>query len=301
MRIVVTGAGGFVGRALARRLRALDHDVLATDLTITQGLAGQIGDPALLERLFAGPVDAVFHLATVAGGAAETAPDHAWQVNVAATRALIDAAARHRPRFVYASSIAVLGDDLPARVTDGMPPAPRMLYGAHKAMMEQWIACQSRRGALDGLSLRLPGIVARPKAPSGMISAFMSDLFHALREGAPFTLPVSPDATMWLLSRPAVVDAMVHALSLPAIPAPRCLTLPALRVRMADLVAAIARATGGDPALIRHAPQAAIEAGFGRLPELSTAMADGLGFRHDGSLPALVEAVLADIQEEEER
>ena len=85
--------------------------------------------------------------------------------------------------------------------TTGRLAAPKMYYGAHKLMMEAWLATMTRRGAVHGLSLRLPGIVARPRAPSGMRSAFLSDLFHALRAAIADEMPVSAGATSWLLSR----------------------------------------------------------------------------------------------------
>ena len=289
MRVVVTGAAGFVGSALVDRLRRDGHDVVATDVAVDGGVAGDLTDPALLATLFAEPVDAVVHLATVPGGAAEAGPDRAWDVNVAASRALVAAAAPHTPRFLFASSIAVFGDPLPREVDDGTPIAPRLLYGAHKAMIEEWVAAQSRRGAIDGLSLRLPGIVARPRGPSGMISAFMSDLFHAARDGEPIALPVSADATMWLLSRPALVEALVSALTLADLPGDRRITMAAQRVRMGDLVAAL-----GHASFVTYRPDPAVEAAFGRLPPLTTARADALGLRHDGSLEALVAAVFAD-------
>jgi nucleoside-diphosphate-sugar epimerase len=300
MRVVVTGADGFVGRALVRALNADGHDVVATDRTIEKGVVGDLTDPAVLHQLFARPTQAVVHLATIPGGAAEKAIQESWAVNVEATRALIETAQPAGPRFLFASSIAVFGDPLPERVDDATAIAPRMLYGAHKAMMEEWIATQSRRGAIDGLSLRLPGIVARPRSPSGMISAFMSDIFHALRAGEAITLPVSPDATMWLLSRRALVTALRHGLVVPA-PVARRLTLPALRVRMCDLAAEIAAATGHSATLVGYAPDSAIDAAFGRLPPLATQAADTAGFRHDGNIAALVGNVLDDLDLEDAR
>jgi len=301
MRVIVTGAAGFLGRALVARLQSNGDDVVATDREIGGAFAGDLLDRSLLDRLFADQTDAVVHLATVPGGAAETDRTLAWEVNVAATRGLIEAAEPHRPRFVFASSIAVFGDRLLAQVTDATPVAPYMLYGAHKVMMEEWIACQSLRGTIDGLSLRFPGIIARPRAPSGMVSAFMSDLFHAMRAGETIDLPVSAEATLWLLSREAAVEALIHALSLPTVPGDRRVTLPAQYVSMGKLVTAVARAAGQDPGLARFKPEARIEAAFGRLPPLSTMRADALGFRHDGSLETMVVRVMADLDREEER
>lgn len=302
-RVLITGAGGFVGQAQARALAGKMH-VIATDWCGLDNsppgvvaVPGDLDDPALLAAVTADPCDAIVHLATVPGGAAEADPALAARVNVAATMALIDAAAAHgnRPRFVFASSIAVFGDPLPAHVDDAMPVAPMLRYGAHKAMMEEWIATMTRRGAIRGLSLRLPGIVARPLGPSGMKSAFLSNLFHALKAGAPIVLPVSAQATCWLLSRRALIGQITGALDLPEDPADARLNLPAQRVVMGDLVAEVARQTGHDPALVSFAPDPAIEVAFGTQPPLFTPRANALGLHHDGSLAALVAHALSDL------
>ncbi len=302
--MLVTGAGGFVGTALVRAL-ATGWRVVATDRTsmdfadlrnVTM-LPGDLDDPDLIRAVTAQPLDALVHLATVPGGAAEANPALAAQINVAASMALIDAAAAYGtcPRVLFASSIAVFGDPLPPHVDDDTPLMPMLRYGAHKAMVEEWIATMTRRGAIRGLSLRLPGIVARPLAPSGMKSAFLSNLFHALTAGTPIALPVSTDATSWLLSRRTLIAQLEHALDLPDNPADARLNLPALRVQMGDLVVEVARQTGSDTALVSHAPDPAIQAAFGSQPPLSTSRADALGLHHDGTLAALVGHALADL------
>jgi len=305
LRILVTGAGGFVGRALVSAL-APDHDVIAVD-RVCDGLAGadcriwegDFADPALLDQALADGCDAAVHLATVPGGAAEQNPALAFDVNVSASARLIDrvAAASPSPRFIFASSIAVFGDPMPTLVDDASPLCPRLVYGAHKAMIEQWIATMTRRGAIRGLSLRFPGIVARPRGVSGMKSAFMSDLFHAAIAHEPFAAPVSPGATMWLMSVSRLVANIAHALHGAPPAEPYALTLPALRTTMAELAQEVARQTGAAPSLVRYDPDPALEAGFGRQPPLETPTADAAGFRHDGSLEALVTAALRNISE----
>jgi D-erythronate 2-dehydrogenase len=304
MRAIVTGAGGFVGRALVGRLVDGGHHIVAIDRVLetrsgVETIAGDLADPELLERTFAGGCDAVVHLATTPGGAAELNPVGARRTNIDASMALTEAASKagDRPKFIFASSIAVFGDPLPpGGVDDDTPLCPRLLYGAHKAMIEQWIATLSRRGQIDGFSLRLPGIVARPATASGMKSAFMSNLFHALRAKRPFVSPVSADATMWLMSVDCVTTAIVHALGpLDSLPDNRALTLPALHIRMADLVAELARQTGADPAVVGFEPDTALEAAFGAQPALSTACADRMGFAHDGALDRLVASALETI------
>ena len=299
MRIVITGAGGFVGRALVERLRD-EHDLVGIDVgPLPDGclaVSGDLTDPSILEDAFSGGCDAVVHLATAPGGAAEADPALAKRVNIDATMAITEIAARRGkcPRFVFASSVAVFGAPLPALIDDGTPLSPRLVYGAHKAMMETWIASQSPRRAIDGLSLRLPGIVARPASAAGFKSAFMSDVFHALKADRGFVSPVSADATMWMLSVRCLIDNITHALTLPKGSAGgRAITLPALRIPFRELVGEIAAQTGFDIGRVTYAPDVALEAAFGSLPPLLTPAADALGFVHDVNVTTLVAHALA--------
>jgi D-erythronate 2-dehydrogenase len=305
MIIVVTGAGGFVGRELVGKLIEGGHRVLAID-TASQGIhrdarvvMGDLADPAVRRNALEDGCDAVIHLATVPGGAAEADPAASRRINIDAMYDLLLEAgtAGARPRFVYASSIAVLGDRLPALVDDDTPLSPNMIYGGHKAMMEQAVAMLSNRGLIDGVTIRLPGIVARPKARSGMKSAFMSDLFHALKAGERFICPVSRRATIWVQSVRMCADNFVHALTLDSalLPPTRAVTLPALRVAIEDLAAEIARQCGVSSELAEYAPDPALEAGFGAQPLLATPAAEGAGFAHDGDLARLVGNALATI------
>lgn len=201
-----------------------------------------------------------------------------------------------RPRVVYASSIAVFGDPLPASgVDDTTPLAPKMVYGGHKAMMELAINMMHQRGEIEGVTVRLPGILARPKGPSGMKSAFMSDLFHALRAGEAFTCPVSEHATIWAQSVSQCAQNLLHALTMDAglMPHTRTVTLPAQRIMMGDLATEIARQCGTSADLVTYRPDAALEAAFGAHPPLATPAAERAGFAHDGDLATLVANALS--------
>lgn len=300
--MLVTGASGFVGRQVVRELRAHGHTVVALDRRCGEmpgvtALEGDLADPSLRQRALAG-CDAVIHLATVPGGAAETDPGLAWTVNVDTAASLMQAASEERNgmRFVSASSIAVFGDALPCLVDDHTPPRPTMLYGAHKAMMETWLAGLSRRGALQGLSLRLPGIVARPEAGPGFKSAFLSDIFHAARRNCGFTAPVSADATSWIMSVGQAARNLCHAIELPwQHEEPFLATLPATRIRMATLGAELGQQTGRSAEWITYMPDDALEATFGRLPELDASWAISRGFAADESAADLVSDTLLQV------
>jgi len=307
MKVIVTGAGGFVGRHLVKKLLARGDDVTAIDNAAggipagTRALAGDIADAALQAEAFAHGCDALVHLATVPGGAAEADPAASRRINIDAMYDLLERAAAtgNRPRVAYASSIAVLGDPLPpGGVDDATPLSPRMTYGGHKAMMETAVALLSNRGAIDGVTVRLPGILARPKGPSGMKSAFMSDLFHALRGGVGFVCPTSSTATIWAQSVDRCATNFIHALDCDSglMPPTRAVTLPALRFSMGDLAAEVARQCGVSADLVSWQPDEPLEHAFGRYPALSTPAADKAGFAHDGNLATLVERALETLE-----
>lgn len=322
MRVLVTGAGGFIGRVLVQRLlahglggRPVDA-VVACDLSL-QGLpadprlhrvAGSIADAGVLEQALAQPVRAVqsvqtvFHLASVPGGAAEQDPVLGRRVNLDATLRLVDLlrdrapAAGPAPQLVFASTVAVYGDPLPAVVDDDTPARPAMSYGAHKLAAEILLADASRRGWIDACSLRLPGVVARPGDGAGLVSAFMSQLFWKLRDGVPIVLPVSADGSAWWISVGACVDNLLHAATLPrhAAGATCTLQMPALQLTMQQVVDALARRHGQRcRALVRYEPREAVQRLFASFPPLHTPRADALGLRHDGSADGLVARALA--------
>lgn len=304
MRVGVTGAGGVVGEALVARLARDLPDaatIVAVDATLPPVLppgveraAGDICAASFLDEVCAEPFDIFFHLAAVPGGAAERDNGLARRVNVEASTSLLDrlAAQRKPARFVFASSIGVFGTPLPkTAVDDTTLPLPTMSYGAQKLIVEILLSDFARRGLIDGLALRLPGILARPRSKGGHLSAYMSDILHALRAGETFVCPVAESATAWFMSRATCVDNLLHAARLPRerLPARRAFNLPALHLAMRDLVDAAAMHFGNSVrSLVSYEPNEALQAQFGSYPPLLTPIADGLGFRHDGDAASLV-------------
>lgn len=316
MKVLITGAGGFIGSQLAQLVRARGQvgrtpvSALAlADQRLGQlppdmlALAGDLGSPQLLNQVADWAPDVVFHLAGVPSGAAEADYALGRHVNLGASLALFEALARPErpPVVVYASTIAVYGTDLPDPVTPGTPLRPPLTYGAHKLVCEILLADFSRRGLLDGRSLRLPGIVARPHAPSGLTSAFMSELLHALKAGEPFTCPVSAQATAWWMSARRCAENLLHAACMDlrdADPA-RAWPLPVLRLSLQEVVHTLAGLYGADrERLVRYAPRPEVEAVFGRYPRLDDSAARALGLRDDGSPEAMVRRALGEAGDE---
>lgn len=315
--VVVTGARGFVGGGLVRRLLTkglggqrverltlLDtHFSTAPDDARIRQLAGSIADQALRHQAFAEPVDAVFHLASIPGGEAERNYNLGRAVNLEATLGLLEDLREQAqpPRFVFASTVAVYGETLPPVVTEETLPAPALSYGAQKLVGEILVADAARKGWVQGCSLRLPGVVARPGDGAGLISAFMSQIFWKLRDGMPITVPVSADGTAWWISVAACVDNLLHAATLePAsLSSRRVVQMPVLRLSMADVVAALAARFGADrTGLVTYEPDVFVQANFASYPPIETPRALALGFKHDGTAAGLVaRAMLEEGQE----
>ncbi|HXI77719.1 MAG TPA: NAD-dependent epimerase/dehydratase family protein [Steroidobacteraceae bacterium] len=318
MRVLVIGSEGFVGKSLMRRLRAgaaigtlgrsatlisrldlhMESAGAATPGPTERCIAGDLGERAVLEAAIAGGVDCIFHLASVPGGAAERDFELGLKVNLQSMIALLEVlrSAGNRPRMVFASTVGVYGVPMPEVIDEDTLPIPSLSYGAHKFVGEVLLADYSRRRFIDGRALRMPGIVARPPT-RGMLSIFLSDLIRDLSAGREVVCPVAADAPSWWMSRPCVVDNLLHAASIPdsALPAQRSYLLPVQRLTMAEVVSAVADRCGAEVlGRVSYRPDPLLQLQFASYPPLHSPHAHAAGFRHDGDAATLVRRALED-------
>lgn len=316
MRVLITGGAGFLGQRLARsilaagvlagpdgtptpvsRLLLLDTVEPAQPLPGTEVLVGDITEPAVAQRALEDGIDSIFHLAAVVSAAAEADFDLGMRVNLDGTVNLLNAcrALPRPPRFVFASSVAVFGL-APPMVEDDTIPTPQSSYGTQKAMCELLLEDGSRRGFIDGRTLRLPTIVVRPGRPNKAASSFASSILREPLAGEAADCPVPPEQKMWIMSPDRVIDALRHGHDLPAdaFGRRRTLNLPGLTVSAGEMADALARA-GGNPALIQWRRDPDIERIVASWPSAMTARrAKDLGFAADGSIDEIVRAHLED-------
>src|SRR5258706_11584203 len=127
-------------------------------------LAGDISDPSFAARAIEPDTASIFHLAAVVSGAAEADFDLGMRVNLKGMQNVLDQARRcaRPPPLVFASSVAAFGGQLPHVLDDSTTPAPQTSYGSQKVIGEYLVSDFSRKGYVDGRSLRLPTIVVRP-------------------------------------------------------------------------------------------------------------------------------------------
>lgn len=302
MKTVIIGGGGFVGQHLSARLLATHSDVSelvlvdqialppANDRRVT-AVTGNFADPALLDTYVKG-ADTVYLLASILGGAAEANYALARRINIDASLSLIEFLRDSNPntRLVFASTIAVYSKPMPDVVTDETPLGPTMVYGAQKLMLETAISNFAVRGWLDGVSLRLSGVMARDGADARLKSAFMSRVFYAVMRGEDIVLPVHPDSKTWLTSVDAASANFAHGgtISAQQLGQQRAFTLPALQVSFAELVDALFRRFPASSSKVSFEPDAELVALFGSYPQLRTDIADSLGFKADADADDLV-------------
>lgn len=307
-----------LGRKLAERLardgslggerveRLVLADLAEPAAPATAGLdvvtvAADLAGPDVAAGLVADRPDVVFHLAAVVSGEAELDFEKGYRVNLDGTRHLLDAIRAvdgYRPRLVFASSIAVFGAPFPDVIGDDVWPTPLTSYGTQKAIGELLVSDYSRRGFLDGISIRLPTICVRPGGPNRAASGFFSNIIREPLSGQAAVLPVADDVRHCHASPRAAVGFFLRAATVDeiALAGRRCLTMPAVSATVAEQIEALRRVAGDQAvALIRREPDELIMrivAGWPR--RVDARRARELGFEAEADFEQIVRVHVED-------
>ena len=327
MRIVVTGAAGFIGQMVVNALASRDSlvlngverriaAILATDIAQeplaalaerhrrVHALPGTLSSPPVLERIAEDAPDLVIHLAAVVSGQAEADYDLGMAVNLQATIDLINAC-RQMPKppiFLFSSSVAVFSCAANDTISEDTLPAPRSSYGTQKLMGELLVRDASRKGFILGRSLRFPTISVRPGAPNKAASSFASGIIREPLAGQKAILPVGRDLRLHLASPGRALAYTLHAAGLTQgdIGLDTTLTLPGVTVTVGAMIDTLTRIAGQDVAnRIKPAHDPAIEAIVASWPgQIITPRAQSLGFQPDTDFADLVTAHISRIAAE---
>ncbi|PVX81857.1 NAD-dependent epimerase/dehydratase family protein [Paraburkholderia unamae] len=287
MRVMVTGAAGFIGRSLTAKLldgirladgqggyRAIDEIVLVdcdfpqrAPLRAAGGvrvvhLAGDLADAGFVDEVASVGANAIFHLAAALTLDSEERDAAAYLVNVESIRRWIGRASPST-RFVFASSIAVFGGELPATVTDHERFAPETTYGTHKAVAELLLAEASRKRRIDARILRLPIVLIRPGANTPAVSDRIAAIVREPLAGRDAVCPLAATTQIPVASATAVAKALIQLHDVPAagLAPSRAMNLPSLSVSIEQMIAATRR-HGGTRATgtVHFTPDARIQA-----------------------------------------
>ncbi|MET0876038.1 MAG: NAD-dependent epimerase/dehydratase family protein [Tardiphaga sp.] len=281
MRILITGAGGFIGKTLLRTLlqdgklagrdgepQQIEEILLldthlppATDPRLKR-LQADLAAPDVLRQIAGWKPDSVFHLAAVLTSAAEQDPVRALAVNVSALAELIDAIGDRSapPRLIFPSSIAVFGGLLPDNVDDDHLQRPQTSYGTHKAIAELMLADATRHGVIDARALRLPVVLVHPGPPTNSVSDRIAAMVRDSAAGKPAVCPLRPDTKVPVVSVQTVARNLItlHDAAPERLRGKRALNQPALTVSMTDIADALARVLDTSPE-IGFAPDAELK------------------------------------------
>ena len=198
--VLVTGAAGFLGRAVTLLLQgsgwrviALDSHATpsASDSSSTTKVVCDVRNQVQMESIFAEyPIDAIIHLAAILPTAAQRDPVLATQVNVLGSLNLLELARRFGVRrFIFGSSLSIYGAcGADHRVSEGDRAGPEDVYGAAKLYVERLGAAFTSLHNMKFAGLRI-GRVVGPGARS-TTSAWRSEIFELLQLDRPTELVI---------------------------------------------------------------------------------------------------------------
>ncbi len=318
MKVLILGGAGMIGQKLAHNIAKhglednpqpdmILHDIVEppwTGPSQPKLLTGNITTNETAVSLAALKPDVVFFLAAIVSSDAEANFKAGWDVNARGAWNLLEALrAQHelsgniyRPKVIFTSSLAVFSGPYPDAIDDDFHNNPQSSYGAQKSVVELLISDYSRKGYVDGLSIRLPTICVRPGKPNLAASSFYSGIIREPLNGQLAILPVPDTLRHWFASPQSAVGFLKLAAELDfnRLEGRRALNLPGVSCTVADQIEALRQIAGNDVVkLIKSVPNpdiANIVMGWPR--NIHPERAISLGFRADKDFAGIIQSYI---------
>lgn len=195
MRILVTGAAGFIASHLCEKLVDLGHEVVGLDnyndyyspslkklnAQDLQNRGIKIFEIDLnddLQSVFETPYDYIYHLAAQPGISSETPLSDYVTNNIFATQNLLEAVLQYNPNlksFINIATSSVYG--LVANVDENVPAKPISFYGSTKLAAEQLVLGLQRLGKINACSIRLYSVYGPRERPEKLYTKLIENLY----------------------------------------------------------------------------------------------------------------------------
>jgi nucleoside-diphosphate-sugar epimerase len=319
MKVLITGASGFIGQKLTSALLAQSSSLSLSSLILTDLTAPPIptvpGQAVhvtctpcdltcagqVLDLLLARDTSHIFLLHGLMSSGSEANFDLGLTVNFATNLALLQSIRSASPgaKVIFASSLAVFGGLVPSLrdVTEETMPTPASSYGMEKMLCEYLINDMSRRGYIDGLTLRFPTVVFRPGLPSAAASSFVSGIVREPLLGRRTTLPVGRELEVWICSVRTVVENLIRAATTVKLEGiRRQVNLPGVTVTVGDILDAMSKVGGAKRMeLVDELKDESVERIVGSWPtHFDTSLAQQLGFKDDDGVETAIREFVQD-------
>ncbi|MNF27082.1 dTDP-glucose 4,6-dehydratase [compost metagenome] len=196
MKILVTGAAGYIASHVSERLQSLGHEVIGLDnfsdyydvalkemnasVLRTKGVEIEKIDLRFPEQLqsLTTDFDYIFHFAAQPGISATSSFEDYLSNNVIATKNVLDFALRNKnlKLFVNIATSSVYG--VHATFDETVAPMPASYYGVTKLAAEQLVFASSRAGKIKACSLRLYSVYGPRERPEKLFTKLIANAFN---------------------------------------------------------------------------------------------------------------------------